>query len=111
MRLILDMTKKVVGNLAGKFEKVKKGIGDIVGGKVLDLEIIRIRNEGKKEGWIEGRNDGWKNGKLDERQEIIRHMLNNGKNAAEINMLTGIPLEEIEAVENNCNLNTSKVPS
>ncbi len=61
--VIRDLTNRVAQNLARNQEGVKKGIGDIMGGKVLDLEVLRIRDEGRKEGWDEGRKEGWDKGR------------------------------------------------
>lgn len=58
--VLRDLTKQVANGLAKNYEHVKEGIGDIMGGNVLDLEAIRIRNEGRNEGWNEGRNEGRK---------------------------------------------------
>ena len=55
---IRDMTNKVAGNLAGKYDKVKKGLGDLMGGQVLDFEAKRIRDEGRREGKLEGIQSG-----------------------------------------------------
>ena len=43
--MVRDMTNKVAQNLTRKYGKVQKGIGDIMGGKVIDLEITQIRDE------------------------------------------------------------------
>ena len=59
---IKTMTKKVVYHIAAHQMRIKKGIGDLMGGKVLDFEAKRIRDaardEGRKEGRKEGRNEG-----------------------------------------------------
>ena len=51
---IRDMTNRVAQNLARKYESIKKGIGDIMGGQVLDYEAKRIRDEGEKIGQQRG---------------------------------------------------------
>ena len=43
---IIDMSKKVLGHIAAKHEKVKEGVDSVMGGKILDYEAKRIRNEG-----------------------------------------------------------------
>ncbi len=42
--LILILSNKVAQNLAERYDQVRKDIGDIMGGQVLDLEIIRIKH-------------------------------------------------------------------
>ena len=76
-----DLTSKVIQNLAYKYSRVRKGMSDIMGGHVLDLDIFKYRDEGLAEGRIEGRN------------EIIHNMLNDGRSPEEISMITKIDLE------------------
>ena len=62
--MIRDMSKKVVENIAVRYENVKEGVEAIMGGRVLEYEGKRIfnegRNEGRNEGFNEGRNEGLK---------------------------------------------------
>ena len=74
---IKDLSNKVVQNLAKKCKHIRKGLGDIMGGKVLDLEAIRI--------WKEGRNEG-------------QNMLQSEKKPEEVAELTGLSLQEIEMI-------------
>ncbi len=52
------MSSIVIESLAVKYEKIKKGIGGIMGGKVLDYEAKTIFMSGMEE----GRQEGMKNG-------------------------------------------------
>ena len=111
--LLRDLTKKVVWHIARKYETVKERIGEIMGGRVLDLEVIRIRNEGRLEGKLEGKAEGRLEGRAEGKAEgraegeqamqtdIIKHMLDKGKRAEEISDLTGISLENIVAIQKN----------
>lgn len=47
---IWNMSKIIMENLARKYKNVRKGLGDVMGGKVLDYEAKQIRNEGRAEG-------------------------------------------------------------
>lgn len=49
------MSNKVLENIAQKHDKVKKGVLDVMGGKILEYEAKTILNEGKNEGRKEGR--------------------------------------------------------
>ena len=51
---IMDMTKKIVGHVTEKYENIKEGIGEVMGGKILNYEAKDIYNAGKKEGRDEG---------------------------------------------------------
>ena len=49
--MIIDMSKKVIRNLLGnKFPKVRREVETMMGGKVLDYEAKRIKDEGRIEG-------------------------------------------------------------
>ena len=43
-RVILDMSKKVLENIARKYKNVRKGVGEIMGGRVLEHEGKKIFN-------------------------------------------------------------------
>ena len=49
------MSKKVLENLAGKYQNVTEGVKKIMGGKVLEYEAKTIRNEGYSQGISQGR--------------------------------------------------------
>lgn len=52
---IIDMSNKVLEHIAAKYDSVKKGVKEVMGGKVLDYEAKTIKREGVKEGIKEGR--------------------------------------------------------
>jgi predicted HTH domain antitoxin len=47
---LIDMSKKVMNNLASKYENVKKGVASVMGGKVLEHEAKTILRRGQSEG-------------------------------------------------------------
>lgn len=51
---ILDMSGKVLEHIAKKYGAVKKGVGSIMGGKILEYEAKTIKEEGREEGREEG---------------------------------------------------------
>ena len=51
---IKDLFKKSMEHLTQKYCNIKKGLGDVMGGKILEYEAKRIKTEGKIEGKIEG---------------------------------------------------------
>lgn len=53
-QVIRDMTVKVVNSIARKWANIKKGVGAIMGGEILELEVDKILNRGKAEGLLEG---------------------------------------------------------
>lgn len=68
---IVEMTHKVLENLAKKYENVKKGVGSIMGGKVLEYETKTIFREGKREGMQEGLREGKQEGLREGRLENL----------------------------------------
>ena len=54
-RIILEMVKVVLRQLARNYRRVKEGAESIMGGKVIDLEVRRIYSEGTQVG--DRRND------------------------------------------------------
>lgn len=54
LKTILDMSGKVIRNIARNSTKTAERIGDIMGGKILEYEAKTIMNEGRKEGRAEG---------------------------------------------------------
>ena len=57
-QVIRDMTVKVADSLVAKWDNVKRGVEDIMGGAILELEVDKILNRGidigKTEGLVEG---------------------------------------------------------
>ena len=51
---LVDMSNKVLENIARKYHSVRKGVKDIMGGKVLEYEAKTIRNEGIEQGMEQG---------------------------------------------------------
>lgn len=54
-KTILEMSGKVLESIAKKYRNVMEGVKSIMGGRVLEYEAKRIKNEGKQEGRQEGR--------------------------------------------------------
>ena len=62
--MIIDMSKKVLEHLAKKYSNVKKEVGDIMGGKILDYPT--------KDAWRQGIQEGRQKGIQEGRQEGIQ---------------------------------------
>ena len=52
---LIDMCNKVVDNLAANYDKVREGVKEIMGGKLLDYEAKRIKVESYEKGISQGR--------------------------------------------------------
>ena len=77
---IRDMTVKVVSSLAVKWNNIKKGVEDIMGGEILELEVDKILNRGIDIGKAEGRQEGL----AEKTDTIVRNMLLRGMADADI---------------------------
>lgn len=93
-KIIMEMSDKVVENIARKYENVREGVKSVMGGKVLEHEAKTIlregweqgrkvghqeghregRREGHKEGRIEGENYGMKKGRLEQARETALNL-------------------------------------
>lgn len=84
---LIDMMNKVCENIAAKYQKIRKGVKDAMGGQILEYEAKSIKNEGIKE--------GMKEGKMEERIISIRELMKNLHLTAEQAMSAlGIPEAE-----------------
>lgn len=75
-RTIIDMSNKVLVHIAAKYNAVRKGVKDIMGGRVLEYEAKTI----KKEGIAEGRAQGRVEGRAQEREASIKSTVSILKN-------------------------------
>ncbi len=75
MKTLMDMTQRVLVNLAQNHQKIVEGVGSVMVGKVLDYEAKRIYNQGRKE----GEEEGWRKGQIKALIDLVR-----------INRLTGL---------------------
>ena len=58
-KTIMDMSERVLANLAASYDNIRKGVGSVMSGQVLDYEAKRIKNEGIEEGRAEGHTEGF----------------------------------------------------
>ena len=84
-RVILDMSKKVLENIAKKYENVQRGVNEIMGGRVLEHEGKTIFNEERNEGIVIGEKRGEVRGRSEAFNTAIDFMISNGMTAEQIN--------------------------
>lgn len=63
--LLTDMIHKVAESLSVKYNKARKELDEVMGGKILEFRGESIFNKGKEEGREEGREEGKVEGLLD----------------------------------------------
>ena len=83
-RTILDMSKKVLENIADRYKNVQKGVNDIMGGQVLEHEGKTIYNAGIAEG------------RREEKFDTARRLREMGMNDSDIHRATNIPFDELQ---------------
>ena len=88
-RTIIELSGDVVKEIAQKYENVQKGVGDIMGGALIETEARTILNQGIKQGKTQGISETKK-------QTALR-MLKRGKmTVEEIAEDTGLSVTEVE---------------
>ena len=93
-RTILDMSKKVLENIAAKYKNVQKGVNDIMGGKVLEHEGKTILNEGIAIGEALGE----ERGRREEKFDTARRLRNAGMSDTQIHQFTDLPLDDLRLI-------------
>ena len=56
-RTIIELSGDVIREIAKKYENVQKGLGDIVGGALIETEARTILNQGKSQGINENKKE------------------------------------------------------
>ncbi len=85
---IIELSSNVIKEIAQKYENVQKGVGDIIGGALIETEARTILNRGKDE----GRNEN--------KKETALRMLRDGVLPIErIAEYSGLDVAEIEQLE------------
>ena len=90
-RIILDMSKKVLENLAAKYKNVRKGVNDIMGGQVLEHEGKIICNAGIKENI----SLGGERGRREEKFDTARRLREMGMSDNDIHQANKLSFDDI----------------
>lgn len=88
---ITKMSRIVVENLLRKYENVKEGVNEVMGGKLLDYEEKRIWNEGIEQGREEGREEGM--------EELIENMILENMTISIIVKISKMPEERVRGIK------------
>lgn len=108
-RYFIELISQIADYIFANVEKAKKGIGKIMGGKVLELETDRIIREGlekgMQQGMYQGMQQGMQQGIRETRIKIVTKMLKAQKyTLEEISSNTELPLNEIAEIKKELNL-------
>ena len=96
--LIIEMSNLVVDSLTRKYEQVRKGLGEIMGGVVLETLSTNALNQGIEIGREEGRDK--------HARETARLMLADGEDITKIAKYSGLSIEEIESIAKELTANS-----
>ena len=85
---MICVIQEIADYIIPKDSEVRKGIGEIMGGKILELESERLLRTGKEQGLIQGEEKA----KLD----IAKRMLERSFSLEDIQFSTGLSKKELE---------------
>ena len=103
-RTIIELSREVIKELTHNYENVQKGMGDIMGGALMETEARTILNQGISQGISQGIGQGKMLGMEEARKSTARRMLKKGKlGIEEIAEYSGLTVEEAKqlAAEEN----------
>ena len=86
------MSKKILENIAAKYQNIQKEVKEIMGGRVLDYESRSIFYDGIARGRIEGEEQG----KREEKFAAARRLRNAGMSDTQIHQFTDLPLDDLK---------------
>ena len=99
-RDLIELIDRIADYIFKESPRAKKGIGEAMGGQVLELEserLERLIREGREAAREEGREEG--------RVDFVTQLLRDGKyNATEISQIFGVPMEQIMRIRKEKNL-------
>ena len=93
-RTILEMSKKVLENIAAKYQNIQKEVKEIMGGRVLDYEGRSIFYDGV----AVGEERGEARGRREEKFDTARRLRNAGMSDAQIHQFTDLSLDDLRMI-------------
>ena len=103
-RDLIELIDRIADYIFKESSRVKKGIGEIMGGQGLELEserLERLIREGCEAAREAAREEGREEGRVD----FVTQLLRDGKyNATEISQIFGVPMEQIMRIRKEKNL-------
>ena len=91
---LFDMTKKVLAHITKKYDNLRKGAREIVGGKILEYPAKTIYDQGMARGMARGMAQGMARGKV----EIARRMLAANMSCEQVAEFTSLPIEQVRVL-------------
>ena len=101
------MTHTVVNHLAEKYPKIREGVNQVVGGKIINFEALEIKKagirEGRQAGLREGRQVGLQEGEANTFYTVAERLIQNGSDGRTIAAATGYDRSRIDAIARQLN--------
>lgn len=94
-RDLIELIIRIAGYILKDQEEARKGLGDVMGGKVLELESDKLIQEGVKRGLMQGRTQGLEQGIA----KNVRTLLHKGKTVEEIADLLDLTVEYVKKIQ------------
>ena len=110
-RTIVELSSDVIREITQKYKKVQEGVGDLMGGALIETTARTIlkqgfkegrekgRAEGMEKGREEGRAEGMEKGRAEERIEFATRMLEEGVSFDKIARYSGLTVEQVRELE------------
>ena len=98
---LITLIVKIAEYIFRKEEIVKKGIGDVMGGKVLELESERLYKKGFAQGITQGITQGIPQGVSQEKEDVVIRMGKRGYNVETIADATELSVDQIKKILEN----------
>ena len=102
-KVLRATTHTVVNGLAGKHPKIQEGVNTVVGGNLIDYEVIKIWRDGKAEGIAEGEVNGEARGKASAYNDMAERLIRKGMHGSDIVDVTGYNRKEIDSIARRLN--------
>lgn len=91
----MELIIRIAGYILKDQEEARKGLGDVMGGKVLELESDKLIQEGVKRGLMQGRTQGLEQGIA----KNVRTLLHKGKTVEEVADLLDLTVEYVKKIQ------------
>lgn len=94
-RDLIELIIRIAGYILKDQEEARKGLGDVMGGKVLELESDKLIQEGVKRGLMQGQTQGLEQGIA----KNVRTLLHKGKTVEEVADLLDLTVEYVKKIQ------------
>lgn len=91
-RTIIELSGDIVKEIARKYENVRKGVGDIMGGALIETEARAILNRGRNEGRSEAKKEMALRMLRDGELTLDKVAKYSGLDVAEVEQLAGLQI-------------------